>query len=60
MNELINKYGKELFWLIGLIIPLLLILAQMIVGNLSSPLTILMFTWFGIALFIYIGADNDD
>ncbi len=60
MNEFINKYGKELFWLIGLVIPILLIIAQMAVGNLSSPLTILMFTWFGISLFIYIGADNEN
>ncbi len=59
MNEFVNKHGKDLFWLIGFIIPILLILAQMISGNVTSPLTILAFTWFGIAILLYIGTEEE-
>lgn len=55
MNKLIERHGKALFWLFGMFIPVIVILIQMLVGFVSSPLTILMITWFGIALFIYLG-----
>ena len=59
MNELIEQHGKTLYWLIGMLAPLLVILVQIATGFTSTPLMILMLTWFGLALFIYIGVYED-
>ena len=60
MQEFINKNGKELFWVIGFFVPIIIILAQLFTGWANTPLNIIMFTWFGIALFAYLGIYEED
>lgn len=60
MHEFIVKNGKALFWVIGLFIPIIVILVQLFAGWDNTPLNIVMFTWFGVALFIYLGVYEED
>ena len=60
MNEFINKNGKILFWVIGFFVPIIIILAQLFAGWANTPLNILMFTWFGVALFVYLGVYEEN
>lgn len=58
MNQLWNSISrnlKPLFWIVGFMIPLIFILIQVFFNFGTAPLMILMFSWFGIALFIYLG-----
>ena len=60
MNEFVERHGKALFWLIGIIFPILVVIAQIMAGYISTPLNIFMLCWFGTGLFLYIGSYDEE
>ena len=55
MNQLANVQAKTVFWIVGFIIPLLIVITQVLLDFGSTPLMVLAMTWFGVALIIYLG-----
>ena len=60
MNQFLNdRNRKYLLGLIGFGIPVIFILAQVIFGFGSVPLMVLMMSWFGIALLMFLGISEE-
>lgn len=46
---------KLIFGAVGFGVPIIFIILQVIFGFSTLPLMVLMFSWFGIALLMYLG-----
>lgn len=55
MNQFAKIEGKTIFWIVGFLVPLLIVAVQVLFGVGSTPLIIFALTWFGVALLIYLG-----
>lgn len=55
MNLTANVQARTIFWIVGFIIPFLIIVAQVLLDIGSAPLVVFALTWFGLALIIYLG-----
>ena len=61
MNQFFDSTTKKLlFAFLGFGVPVILLLLQTFLGWGSLPLMIIAFTWFGFALFFYVGLNEDD
>jgi len=60
MNQFLNdRNRKYLFGLIGFGIPAVFILAQILFGFGSVPLMVLMMSWFGLSLLMFLGLSEE-
>jgi len=60
MNQFLNDQNRKyLLGIIGFGIPAVFILAQIIFGFGSVPLMVLMMSWFGIALLMFLGLSEE-
>ncbi len=60
MNQFLNERNKKLLYgLIGFGIPAIFILAQILLGFGSVPLMVLMLSWFGISLLMFLGLSEE-
>ena len=61
MNQFLDSDTKKLlFGMLGFGVPLLFLLLQVFLGLGNLPLMIIMLSWFGVALFIFVGITEDD
>ena len=61
MNQLLDTRGKKmLFAFVGFGVPALFLFLQVFFSVGTVPLMILMMTWFGFALLMYLGLTEDD
>ena len=61
MNQFFDSATKKLtLGFLGFGVPTILLLIQIILGWGSLPLMIVALTWFGCALFFYVGMIEDD
>ena len=56
---LTDRNKKLLFGLIGFGVPLIFILAQILFGFGTVPLMVLMLSWFGVALLMFLGLSEE-
>jgi hypothetical protein len=54
-----NRSRQLLFGAIGFGVPAIFILAQVVLDFGNLPLMVLMMSWFGIALLIYLGLSEE-
>ncbi len=60
MNQFLNSRSKKfLYGLIGFGIPAIFILAQILWGFGTVPLMVIMMSWFGISLLIFLGLSEE-
>lgn len=55
MNPTANVQARTVFWIVGFILPLLIVLAQVLLDIGSTPVLVFALTWFGVALIVYLG-----
>ena len=61
MNQFFDSATKKLaFGFLGFGVPVILLLLQIFLGWGSLPLMIFAITWFGAALFFYVGMTEED
>ena len=61
MNQFLETKGKSiLFAFLGFGVPLIFLAAQVFLNFGNLPLMILMLSWFGLALLLYMGVSGDD
>ena len=61
MNQFFDSTTKKLlFAFLGFGVPVIILLLQTFLGWGSLPVMIIALTWFGFALFFYVGLTEDD
>ncbi len=61
MNQFFDSVTKRLiFGFLGFGVPAIILMLQIFLGWGSLPLIIIAITWFGFALFFYLGITEDD
>ena len=60
MNQFLTERNRKLLYgFIGFGVPAIFILLQVLFGFGTLPLMVLMMSWFGMALFIYLGLSEE-
>jgi hypothetical protein len=61
MNQFFDSTTKKLLYgFLGFGVPAILLLMQAFLGWGTLPLMIITLTWFGLALFLYLGLSEDE
>jgi hypothetical protein len=60
MNQFMETTGRRmLFGFLGFGVPLIFLAAQVFLGFGNLPLMILMLSWFGLALLLFLGISDE-